>query len=154
MERLAARAHNPLSAQPPTANIVTDTEALNWKHKEMKEGRVLWGKELSDSEVRSWSKEGRKRGKVYRKIKEEWRSWTTNGWSAAAREIQDGGSGGWRTVRMGRVKLTGKGWTDFIKWNLCNHSELPSEDCISGDESIGCIIKTEFIPAHLVFLCC
>lgn len=50
VEGLAARAHNPLSARPPTANIVTDTDALNWKHKEMKEERVLRGKERLRSE--------------------------------------------------------------------------------------------------------
>lgn len=52
VEGLAARAHKPLSAQPPTASTVTDTEALNWKHKDMKEGRVLHGKEWKDIEVR------------------------------------------------------------------------------------------------------
>lgn len=44
VEGLAARAHKPLSAQPPTASIVTDTQALNWKLEDTEEGRVVNGK--------------------------------------------------------------------------------------------------------------
>lgn len=44
MEGPAARAHKPLSAHPPMAGPVTDTEALNWKHDDVKEGRVIRGK--------------------------------------------------------------------------------------------------------------
>lgn len=39
MEGPAARAHRPLSAQPPTAGTVTYTDALSWKHDDVKEGR-------------------------------------------------------------------------------------------------------------------
>lgn len=53
VEGLPASAHNPLNAQPPTANTVTDTEALNWKQNEMTKGRVLYGKERRDWEVRT-----------------------------------------------------------------------------------------------------
>lgn len=41
VEGLAARAQKPLSAQPATASTVTDTEPLNWKHKDMKGGRGI-----------------------------------------------------------------------------------------------------------------
>lgn len=48
MEGLAARAHKPLRVH----GTVTDTEASNWKHKDMKDGRVVCGKEWRDLEVR------------------------------------------------------------------------------------------------------